>query len=54
MIGYPKPEKKQGILKPFKAKKSISSIKGPKRKADTNFSLWVRQRDANEQGIVRL
>ena len=28
-------------------------MKGPKRKADDTFSLYVRQRDADENGIVR-
>lgn len=49
----PKPEKKRAILKLSKAKKPTSSIKGPKRKADTNFSLYVRQRDADLNGMVR-
>lgn len=49
----PRPKKKRGILRPFKAKKLVSSVKGLKRKADTNFSLFVRQRDADLNGIVR-
>ena len=54
-VPYPlkRGKNKRAILKPSKAKKSTSSIKGPKRKADTNFSLFVRQRDADERGIVR-
>lgn len=56
-VPYPKPlkrgKKKPGILKAIKANKLSTGRKAAIRKADKNLSLYVRQRDADENGIVK-